>query len=260
MKLKIIYIVFAIPFISGCGRNIPATISDLKSTSYGYHPLDPLPVHMVNCDTTAISNLRILQALPDETMRLAIGQISASGGIKFSATSIGYEGSSYVVTLDYIKFTTESQGVKMQKNLNEHMTFASLDSLDPDIIVPIYVGIGLRLTANITVNKGTVNLGNLLSIGAEVSMGKVSGFLVVQTLGISGESISPLIPMPNEINSTTIQNAIMALGAIKTKLYDDKTMITPRVVGVYNNLGNGVETINQFISSILQKPRELKVE
>jgi hypothetical protein len=261
MKTKNILLLIIIVVVCSCGVKIPTTLGDIKNaSSFGYHPIDPLPVRMLNYDTTFISNLRILQALPDETMRLAIGQVSANIGIKFLTASIGYEGNEYVVTLDYIKYTTESIGVKISKSTENQMDLVSIDSLTPNHIVPVYIGIGLRLTANITVNKGTVNLGNLLAIGAEASAGKISGFLVVQTLGISGESISPLIPMPSEINPTTIQNAIMALGAIKTKLYDEKTMITPRVVGVYNNIGGGQETINQFISSILQNQRELKVE
>jgi hypothetical protein len=63
--------------------------------------------------------------------------------------------------------------------------------------------------------------------------------------------------MPSEINPTTLQNAIMALGAIKAKLYDQGTSINPRVVGVYNNLGGGQETINAFISILLEQPQEL---
>jgi hypothetical protein len=59
--------------------------------------------------------------------------------------------------------------------------------------------------------------------------------------------------MPGEISESTIQNAILALASIKAKMYDTKTSITPRVVGVYNNLGGGEATINGFISSLLEK-------
>jgi hypothetical protein len=36
-----------------------------------------------------------------------------------------------------------------------------------------------------------------------------------------------------------MQNAILALGAIKAKLYGQGTIANRRVVGVYNNLGGG---------------------
>jgi hypothetical protein len=57
-----------------------------------------------------------------------------------------------------------------------------------------------------------------------------------------------------EISESTIQNAILALTSIKAKMYDTKTAITPRVVGVYNNLGGGEATINGFISLLLVEP------
>lgn len=230
-----------------------------NANDFGYHPLDPLPVNILS-DEVPISNERMLNALPDETIRLAIGQINASGGVSFSSSSVGYEGEKYVVILDYIKFNTESFGVKLENLAGEDALKATLTEDDnPDVIVPVYIGVGLRLTANITVNKGNVNLGNLLALGAEASAEKITGTLVVQSLGISGQEISALIPMPGEINATTIQNALMALGTIKSKIYEEGTSITPRVVGVYNNLGGGTETINGFISSILQKPKSLEV-
>src|SRR5690606_32243655 len=127
-----------------------------------------------------------------------------------------------------IKFNTESFGVKLEKATNEYSIASLTEGSDADVIVPVYVGVGLRLTANITVLKGEVNLGNLFAIGGEASSEKISGTLVVQTLGISGKTISASIPMPSEINSTTIQNAILALGTIKAVMYENDTRITPR--------------------------------
>jgi len=234
-----------------------------KAGSYGYHPLDPLPVKIESRNDQIMTNTRLLKALPDETMRLAIGQVSGSVGITYGPATVGYEGNSYVVILDYVKFNTESFAVKLSEPDSKNERKATLVEPgvagDNIVIVPVYVGVGLRLTANITVIKGKVNLGNLFAIGAEATAQKISGTLVVQTLGVSGENISSLIPMPSELNATTIQNAIMALGSIKAKLYDDKTTISPRVVGVYNNLGGGAETINGFISSILERPKVLNV-
>jgi hypothetical protein len=57
-----------------------------------------------------------------------------------------------------------------------------------------------------------------------------------------------------------MQNALMAIGAIKSKIYDGNITVVPRVVGVYNNLGGGQETINGFISTILSKPLILETE
>ena len=234
-----------------------------NAQSFGYHPIDPLPVNLNVTGSGSPDNERLLKALPDETMRLAIGKIEGNGGITYGPAQAGYKGSSYVVVVDYIKFNTRSFGVKLEDSADAEVKtkFASLapNPAEADVIVPVYIGVGLRLTANITVNEGSVNLGSLFALGVAAQSKKVSGTLVVQTLGLSGESISTIIPMPSEINASTIQNALLALGAIKAKMYDTGTIVTPRVVGVYNNLGGGEKTINGFISSMLQKPQILDI-
>jgi len=274
MKVKLLTSLFPVVLLLGCksATIIPITPGDPKNNyPYGYHPLDPLPIvikdkYSPNQDgkPISISNERLLNSLPDETIRLAIGEVTANGGISFGSSNIGYEGSSYIVVLDYIKFNTRSFAVKIiDKNGSKEASVIdlSIESItDEDIIsqIPVYMGVGLRLTANVTVNEGEVNLGNLFAIGVEAGGKKVSGTLVVQTLGVSGKNIS--IPVPSELNATTVQNAIMSLAAIKTQIYDDETNILPRVVGVYNTLGGGPETINGMISSILQEPQILEIE
>ena len=251
---------------------LPTTQGDIKNAqSFGYQPLDPLPVHVLlrerNRDDSATLlpyNTRLMNSLPDETMRLAIGQIDASSNISFGTAKLGYAGNSYVVILDYIKFDTKSFPTKIYKIKNDNsglekamadtIGFVPLDSnvVDrPDAVIPVYVGIGLRLTATVTVNSGNVDLGNLFALGVAAEAKQITGTLVIQTLGISGENISSFIPMPNQINTTTIQNAIMALGSIKAKMYQTDVRVNPRIVGFYNNVGGGKATVNQFISTFL---------
>jgi len=269
MKKKNAFPIFLLVIFlaTSCGVRIPTTMGDPKNAkTYGYHPLDPLPVQLLfREDTTAEFSRaeRLLFALPDETMRLAIGEITGEGGIHYGTAKAGYKGKSYIVILDYIKFNTKSFGVKLTEtdsgNTNDKTAELTENPNDADVIIPVYIGIGARLTANITVNEGSVDLGNLFALGAAANAKKITGTMVIQTLGISGETISPIIPMPSEINPTTIQNAILALGTIKAKIYDGKTKITPRVVGVYNNLGGGAETINGFISALLVTQQELPI-
>ncbi len=229
------------------------TMGDPKNAnSYGYHPLDPLPVYLM------INKSEYLEAMPDETIRIAVATVSGDGGLTFGPAKIGVEGKNYVVILDYIKFGTESFGVKLSQKDGKGERIATLVEVskasEADVVVPVYVGVGLRLTADVYVKKGEVNLGSLFALGAAAKAEQVSGTLVIQTLGVSGPEISGLIPMPGEISESTIQNAILSLASVKAKIYDSKTSITPRVVGVYNNLGGGEATINGFISSLLQQP------
>jgi hypothetical protein len=283
-------IVFFVLLLTSCGVFKPARDRSGQSTtqgdpknaqSFGYQPLDPLPVEVLlnqgsSNDTIRRLpyNTRVMNSLPDETMRLAIGEIDASSNISFGTAKLGYAGNSYVVILDYIKFDTKSfptkifkvkeDGSGISKAVADTIGFMPLDSgsVDrPDAVLPVYVGVGLRLTATITVNKGSVDLGNLFALGVAAEAKQITGTLVIQTLGISGENISSIIPMPNQINTTTIQNAIMALGSIKAKMYQTEVRVNPRIVGFYNNVGGGKATVNQFISTFLSgKVMEHKVQ
>lgn len=235
---------------------------------YGYQPIDPLPVTIkMEIDSNEFvtlrtskpipdKNKRIMASLPDETMRLAIGQIDGKGNVSFATAKLGYAGSSYIVILDYIKFDTKSLPVIVtMDSAYQIQDFKSKydDNTNPkpNAIIPVYVGVGLRFTATITVNEGSVDLGNLFAVGLAAEAKKVTGTLIIQTLGISGKDVSTLIPMPSQINTTTIQNAIMSLASIKAKIYDDGVELNPRVVGFYNNIGGGQATVQKFITSVL---------
>jgi hypothetical protein len=277
MGARAIFIIMAPLIVTAChSLDIPKTLGDpADAPAYGYNPLDSLPVAIKGSKKSDPTVDQKLKALPDETMRLAIGVFDSKGDVKYGPAAVGVAGNSYVVVLDYVKFTTNSFPVKkVEVNVKRESSQSDVsvqqsrpkivakqvsEEKDTDVIVPVYVGVGLRLTANVTVREGTVDLGNLVALGVAAQAKQISGTLVIQSLGLSGPGISPYIPIPNEINTTTIQNAIQAIGAIKAKMYDKETEVTPRVVGVYNNVGGGQETINGFISSILQKPPTLKI-
>jgi hypothetical protein len=104
--------------------------------------------------------------------------------------------------------------------------------------LPLYIGIGLRVTADIRVLRANTKIGGLGIIGAEADAGNLSGSLVVQTLGVNGKSISAALPIQSELNRTTAQNAIVSIGSIKALLYEQDTVVSPRVVGLYFPLGS----------------------
>ena len=103
--------------------------------------------------------------------------------------------------------------------------------------VPIYVGIGVRMVASVTVSDTTVNLGSLYGLATSAQENKLQGTLIIQTLGLGGERISPHIPLPSEINVTTIQNVIQALATIKSKLYDPNASVVPVVLALDDFVG-----------------------
>ena len=99
------------------------------------------------------------------------------------------------------------------------------------IKAPVYVGVGLRIQASVTALKDSINLGSLYGLGLAASQNELNGTLIIQSLGISGENISPIIPIPSRISESTIQTAMQSIATIKSKIYNKKTKITPQVVG-----------------------------
>lgn len=277
--------------VIGCktSRNLPKTLGE-DNTTYSYIPIDPLPVSTQrgrSCGNSSENYKELLKSLPDQVVRLAIAQTSGSASGSFGPATVGYKNNSYQVVLDYINVDATQLPVYVKRSIadkeglgkyvsiydksfkletnyiiksapgiipNDNTEYI-FDSKKGEIItIPVYIGVGLRLTASVFVKKGTVDLSGLGAISAAAEAGKLTGTLTVQTLGITGKNVSSSLPLPSEINPTTIQNAILSLGAIKALLHDKDTELTPRIVGVYNPIGGGNKVMNGIISILAEKP------
>ena len=243
--------------LTGCASTTsPATLGEQirQEGSYGYTPIDPLPIAGERMED-------VLSLLPDTTMRLAIGSFDAQGNLTYGPVKMGIAGNRYQVVMDYIEYTTMSIPVSVKDitPAGSKKKEFSVDTLPmdqeakADKIIPVYVGVGLRLTASITALKDNVDLSNLVAIGVAASNNQVHGTLTVQAMGISGEAVADMLPMPSTLDQSTVQQALMALGNIKSKSYaKDKTIITPRVLAVYNPFNNsGPQTVSGLISLII---------
>lgn len=223
----------------------------------------------------------LLESFPDNAVRMSIEKFDASGNVTYGPAGLGIKGESYRVTVDYVNCDTTNfpvwiakwaensktktlEWVNLLSSLEEKYTPGSEEysvlSIRPydtdeakkyvEYNIPVYVGIGLRVTANIDVIGAKANISGLGVIGAEAETNTVKGTLIVQTLGINGKSIAAALPIQSELNRTTAQNAIVAVGAIKALLYDDKTVVSPRVVGIYLPFPGGKPLVNAIISEI----------
>lgn len=130
-----------------------------------------------------------------------------------------------------------------KKFLEEHKEFSEFN-------IPIYVGLGLRVSANIYSVKGNANIAGLGAIGAEAQLENLKGSLVIQTLGVNGKSVTAALPIQSELNPTTTQNAIVAVSSIKALLHSDETWIMPRIVGLYLPFPGGKPLVNALISQL----------
>lgn len=221
----------------------------------------------------------VLESLPDNAVRMAIKQISGKFTSSLGASSLGVEGSRYQVVLDYINVDstnilfyiqpgdknvqpivlrvpdeTERNSPTQSKFLSEKER--NRGKLEVNTVIPVYVGVGLRLTADIKVLRGSVNLASLAAVASSVEAGNASGSLVVQTIGLTGKQVSVSLPMPSELNQTTVQNAILALGSIKAIINDENSAtVTPRVTGIYLPIkGGSDELVNKIVSELARYP------
>jgi hypothetical protein len=115
--------------------------------------------------------------------------------------------------------------------------------------LPLYIGVGLRVRAEFKSVGGSLKVSGLPGLSAEASAGRVSGTLSLQTMGIGGKEITPLMPIPSDLSVASIQSAIQAAAAIKVKMYDEKTVVEPMIVGFESPVTEGdvVAELTSFV-------------
>lgn len=240
------------------------------------------------CDL-ANSPEELLKLFPDNAVRVSQQRVDTSAEVTYGQSSVGARSGKYIITVDYINADTEDVRFWIKKEAAVKSSSRDAvrakkrvpligplpDDYDPTTVsysvrrvkdgdnredfsdndyeeysIPTYVGIGLRVTANVEVVGARANIAGLGVIGAEAEAERLRGSLVVQTLGVNGRAISAALPIQSELNRTTAQNAVVAIASIKALLYDDGTIISPRVVGIYLPFPADVGLVNAIISEI----------
>lgn len=225
----------------------------------------------------------LLKSLPDISVRYAIGTFDASAGLTFGPARATVKGENYRAILDYVNvdaipvtfLLTAYKGSTIvnisgasRANVTPDRYVAmiidtqgmALEALQPKegsslVTIPVYVGIGMRLSADITALEGTVPLTSLGIIGFEAQAKRLAGTLTVQTIGISGEAAATSLPLPSSLDQTSIENAILAIGTNRAVVYrsqqDDAGIVTtPRVVGLYSPVGSDPAIIHAIYSEL----------
>ena len=254
MKRSFIIAALASVGLTGCSGFLdpPRTIGDVNA-GYRYVAIDPLPINFTNdfskCSSIGGATPGLIDALHDLTARVSTQQISGEGSLSAPVIKAGASGSTYQVTQDFIAYDQTPLRFEVPAHLADSRYSAADVASGPQLrllreeesargsnrvlTIPVYVGLGLRLTANVTVRKGNVNLADLGALSAAAKAEQIRGSLVAQTLGMSGPKVASLLPLPGELNPTTIQNATVAIGSIKALLDDPSTRRWPRVVGIH---------------------------
>lgn len=220
------YIAILLPIIVGCNAHQKLFEKGQAYDNFrGFVPVDPIEYNdkvfirdslsIISKEIKLLTSDEILQFLNNETVLVSIGQVTTEGGISYLPITISSKHSSYKVTMDYMKFATLPQ-------IDEGGGFIGFNR----------VGVGLRLVTLLTVSEAGINIGDLSSIGVAAKAGKVKGTLMIEVVGIKSKEVTTLLPLPSEINQTTIQNAMQALATIKSKIYDSETKLYPQVMAI----------------------------
>jgi hypothetical protein len=286
--LRGVLFLLAIPALGGaCSSGISPQTAAAKLSGYTYVPVDPQSIETVpgsSCskESTGQSGdfTALLDALPD--------RFDASGNVVYGVgkaeTSVGR----YRVTTDFINSDTVSVPLCFRRSVEGYspakgathkfvdapMGVESLDAniyllggderysvqrCDPDkdppkdhslYYIPVYVGVGLRVAATINVEQAGASISGLGALGAEAQAGRVSGDLVVQTLGVNGEGVTAALPIQSELNRTTVTNSVVAVASIKTLLRDQDTVKAARLVGLYLPFRSDQQLVNAIISAL----------
>ncbi|HEY1606089.1 MAG TPA: hypothetical protein VGF77_10895 [Allosphingosinicella sp.] len=249
----------------------PQSIGDVNA-GFRYVAIDPLPVSFTNystCTPRTTGQLPdLLDALHDLASRVSTQQIDVDANAKIPVVSASASGNKYEVTEDFIAYDETNLRFEVPSDLAPdqaapespvHLRLLAQGESPRDgnrsIIVPVYVGVGLRLTAEVTVLKGNISIAGLGALAAAVNANRIRGSMVAQSLGLTGPKIATIIPLSGDLNATTVQNAAVAIGSIKALIYTDDTQRWPRVVGIHYPFAKiSPAMVNAIVSALAAKP------
>lgn len=210
-----------------------------SGTVHLYQPLNPTTIWVkdsknlepgeTHADSTSTEfKSALLRDLDTETVRISLSRVSGTASASAAVVGTSVKGESYVLVVDYIKYLTSNHQVKVTYKVT---TPKETKEEKFEGKVPIYSGIGVRVRAEFVALEGGVNVSGLPALALAASANKISGRLTVQTLGVTGAEITPLMPVLSDISVSTIQAAVQAVAAIKAKLYEPSTVTYPKIVG-----------------------------
>ncbi|EGM69461.1 hypothetical protein [Shewanella sp. HN-41] len=234
--IKISTVLLLISLLAACATQtlVPVSVvlgGNADSLKNEYFPIEPLIAksqveisengQMVEKDIRTLSNAQKLGYLGDTRVVVTLAKETASGELSYLTGKVTGEKGKYVAFMDYANFFID--------DLSDGST----------VIGRARVGVGLRLVARIQTNKKGIDLGSILKIGFAANKSELSGELEVRAIGVTSKEIQDLLPgsLPN-LDESSIQRALEAMAAVKTKIHDPATSVQPRIMAVALNETN----------------------
>lgn len=200
-------------------------------------------------------------AFPDITSRFAIANLTLDGKVNYGPVGITAKNQQYRASVDYA--STDVVPIKMWIRKTSNGFEATRIQPTQDVndyyesTIPVLIGVGFRVTAEFIVTKGKAEVAGLSIIGASASADRLRGTMMVEAIGVSGEALAAAIPLPSRLDQTTVESAILALGAGRASMYSgaasDRTSVRPRVVGMLSP-GSNSALVNVIQAELVSAP------
>lgn len=221
--------------VTGCGT----TSSFDTPYATTYHALSPISMSTVGL---LPSNMRYV--FESEMGRFSLIQFDAEGNMTAGLFSGNTTIATATVANDYLKYRTypvplvlsEEKVAQAERKRNNRKTDLKVTARTPEewagltedvrarerVVfegsVPVYVGVGVRILAEINNISGNVNFSSLPAISASATATGARGTISVGAMGITGDAIGLMIQQPVALNDATVQSALQSVGAIKAGL------------------------------------------
>tara|TARA_B110000090_G_scaffold194038_1_gene228807 strand:+ start:122 stop:937 length:816 start_codon:yes stop_codon:yes gene_type:complete len=158
----------------------------------------------------------VINFIPNEAMETTIQKFTEDGEVIYFYSGRSVKKGTYRLTLDYNKYTI--QNIKTE--------------IEDGCVGYAKIGIGLRIIANINTLKNNIDISSLVAIGNAAKKGDISGTVGYEVIGIESKEITAILPLNSEITSSLNQVFLQALGAVKAKIYDEKTRLHLQVIAI----------------------------
>lgn len=205
----------------------------------GYHPIEPIFVEKFEVKSRdkkediywkELKNSEIREALPLQSASVIMIDENKKGGANYLLASVSSKRGNYTVIMDYVKYRTEQ-----------------IYSSGGTFLGNAKVGIGLRIKAKVKTIKENLNLGSLMALGLEAQRNNLRGEISIDVIGIDSENVTNLIPLTSQIDQSSIQNALQALASIKSKIYEEESILTPHIVAINPSTKDNVKRVVERI-------------
>lgn len=163
-----------------------------------------------------LTNKQILKLLNNTTTEISVSKVDAGGKADYIVATATGEIGTYRVIMDFTPYMVED----------------AIGSVSRMKIGDAKVGVGLRLTADVTTNTANIDLGSLMALGIAANSKKLQGTMRVDSIGIRLENDSGIMLSNTKIDETGISKTMETLAIVQSKIANENTYLEPHVLSV----------------------------